>query len=233
MESLSYQRSRSRLEAYFDRTAADTWAQLTSDRPVSRIRRTVRQGRREMAEGILAMLPKDLRGHRILDAGCGTGALSVAAAQRGADVVAIDLSATLVELAQKRVPTQLGGGRIDFRVGDMLDPSLGDFDSVVAMDSLIHYSAEDMTAMVERLTARAKSRVVFTYAPRTPLLALMHWLGGFFPRADRAPFIQPIAARRLQKALEASPALETWRLSRSLHVSRGFYTSCAQELLRS
>ncbi len=32
-------------------------------------------------------------------------------------------------------------GTIDFRVGDMLDPALGRFDHVVAMDSLIHYNA--------------------------------------------------------------------------------------------
>jgi magnesium-protoporphyrin O-methyltransferase len=233
MDSLSYQQSRSRLEAYFDRTAADAWAQLTSDRPVSWIRRTVRAGRKEMAEGIMAMLPEDLSGQRLLDAGCGTGILSVAAAQRGADVVAIDLSPTLVELARERVPAQLGSGSIDFRVGDMIDPELGDFDTVVAMDSLIHYCAPDITAMVERLAARARRQVVFTYAPRTPLLAVMHWVGGFFPRSDRAPFIQPISQRKLSGALRASPLLEGWQLGRSIHVGRGFYTSRAQELVRA
>ena len=80
------------IEHYFDRTAADTWARLTSDAPVGRIRATVRAGRDRMRATLLSWLPEDLHGRRILDAGCGTGALAIEAARRGADVVAIDLS---------------------------------------------------------------------------------------------------------------------------------------------
>ncbi|MEO1336817.1 MAG: methyltransferase domain-containing protein, partial [Myxococcota bacterium] len=135
MKTLTYQRRRSQLETYFDRTAVDAWTRLTSDRPVSRIRATVRAGRDRMRSILLDGLPEDLKGCRLLDAGCGTGALSVAAAERGADVVAIDLSPTLIKVARERLPAQLGDGKIEFRVGDMVDPSLGKFDYVVAMDS--------------------------------------------------------------------------------------------------
>ena len=45
MASVNYQTRRDEIETYFDRTAADAWAALTSDAPVSRIRRTVRRGR--------------------------------------------------------------------------------------------------------------------------------------------------------------------------------------------
>ena len=44
----------------------------------------------------------------MLDAGCGTGALAVALARRGADVVAVDISPTLVGLARERAPAELG-----------------------------------------------------------------------------------------------------------------------------
>ena len=72
-------------------------------------------------------LPDDLHGRRILDAGCGTGALAVEAARRGAEVVAIDLSPTLVALARERLPDDAGhAARVDFRSGDMLDPALGE-----------------------------------------------------------------------------------------------------------
>ena len=80
----SYAERRGELEHYFDRTAADAWARLTSDAPVSRIRATVRAGRTEMRNTLLSWLPEDLTGARILDAGCGTGALAVEAARRGA-----------------------------------------------------------------------------------------------------------------------------------------------------
>ena len=43
MENSSYQEKRDRLEEYFDRTAADQWAKLTSDAPVSGIQRTYQE----------------------------------------------------------------------------------------------------------------------------------------------------------------------------------------------
>ena len=177
----TYIKRRGELETYFDRTAAAAWARLTSDAPVGKVRATVRAGRDEMRAKLLSYLPDDLRGCRILDAGCGTGALSVEAAKRGADVVAIDLSATLVALAAERLPDALRG-RIRFESGDMLDPALGTFDHVVAMDSLIHYRLPDMVSMISKLAARSRSGVHFTYAPKTPALAMLWAVGKLFPR---------------------------------------------------
>lgn len=76
-----------------------------------------------MRELLLSMLPADLHGARVLDAGCGTGSMAMELARRGADVVAIDLSPSQVEIAARRVAHHLdtfaAGGRIDFRSGDM------------------------------------------------------------------------------------------------------------------
>jgi len=113
----TYQQRRGQIETYFDRTAMRAWEQLTSTAPVGRIRATVRAGRDRMRAQLLAWLPEDLHGQRILDAGCGTGALAVACALRGAHVVAIDLSPTLVALAQDRAPRDLKGGAIAFMRG--------------------------------------------------------------------------------------------------------------------
>ncbi len=135
---IQYLKQRDRVEHYFDRTAAQTWARLTSTAPVSGVRATVRAGRDRMRATLMSWLPEELTGLRLLDAGCGTGALSMEAACRGADVVAIDLSPTLVNLARERACMQPAARRIDFRAGDMLDDQLGEFDVVVAMDSLIH-----------------------------------------------------------------------------------------------
>jgi magnesium-protoporphyrin O-methyltransferase len=150
----SYQERRGQLLTYFDRTAAEAWSRLTSDAPVSGIRATVRAGRDRMRNTLLGWLPADLRGCRLLDAGCGTGALAVEAARRGAEVVAVDLSPTLVGLARERTPRDLGAGSVEFAVGDMLAPDLGHFDHVVAMDSLIHYRAADTVQALSGLTAR-------------------------------------------------------------------------------
>ena len=95
MQHASYLERRGQIEAYFDRTAAQAWERLTSDAPVGRIRATVRAGRDQMRSTLLSWLPTDMSGQRLLDAGCGTGALAAEAASRGAHVVAIDLSPTL------------------------------------------------------------------------------------------------------------------------------------------
>jgi magnesium-protoporphyrin O-methyltransferase len=232
MHTATYRRTRGELETYFDRTAADAWARLTSTAPVGRIRATVRAGRDRMRAILLDALPLDLHGRRILDAGCGTGAFAVEAARRGAHVVAIDLSPTLVGLAHDRRPVIAGGGSIEFRVGDMTDPALGRFDHVVAMDSLIHYRAADIVGALATLASRTRHSMVFTFAPLTPPLAVMHAVGRLFPRGNRAPAIQPVAEATLRFLVGEHPDLADWTCGRTERVSSGFYKSQAMELER-
>jgi magnesium-protoporphyrin O-methyltransferase len=232
MAATNYQERRGQLQTYFDRTAVDAWARLTSTAPVSRIRATVREGRDRMRATLLSYLPPDLTSKTVLDAGCGTGALSVEAAHRGAGVVAIDLSPTLVNLAAQRLPPQLRAGSIDFRVGDMFDPALGHFDHVVAMDSLIHYRAADVVRVLAGFAARTRSSIVFTFAPKTPALAVLWAVGRLFPRRDRAPAIEPISERALRRHLAAEPALASWRVGRTARIASGFYKSQAMELVK-
>ena len=232
MDSSSYTTRRGEIETYFDRTAVAAWAKLTSNAPVGRIRASVRAGRDQMRATLLSWLPDDLRGRRLLDAGCGTGALAIEAARRGAEVVAIDLSPTLVGLARERAPAIAGAGSLTFLSGDMLDPALGQFDHVVAMDSVIHYGTEDAVAALSRLAQRTSTSIVFTYAPRTPLLAAMIAVGRLLPRGDRAPWLTPIAADRLNALRAADATLTQWQAGRTLRVASGFYKSQALEWTR-
>ena len=232
MTTASYIARRGELETYFDRTAVDAWARLTSDAPVSGIRATVRAGRDRMRALLLSWLPNDLRGLRLLDAGCGTGALAVEAARRGAHVTATDLSATLVNLARERAPRDLGDGRIEFLVGDMTTAGEGSFDYAVGMDSVIHYRAPDLARAIATLAARTERGVLFTVAPRTALLTIMHAAGRLVPRGDHAPAIEPINPARLARRLHADPAMAGWRLCRTERVSSGFYISQALEMVR-
>jgi len=226
MTTATYDHYRTKLETYFDRTAAKAWEQLTSDAPVSGIRATVRAGRAEMRDTLLSWLPADMTGLRLLDAGCGTGALAVEAAQRGADVVAIDVAGSLVNIARDRTPAGLA---IDWRVGDMLDPALGTFDHVVAMDSLIHYKAADIVAAVRQLGANTRGSIAFTFAPQTVLLMAMLGMGRLFPRSDRSPAILPVRDATLRTLIgEAMPSA---KIGRDRRISASFYTSHALEVV--
>ena len=233
MANFSYLERRSELKTYFDRTAVDAWARLTTDAPVSGIRATVRAGRDQMRAVLLSELGHDLRGQRVLDAGCGTGALAVEAARRGATVTAIDLSPTLVQLARERTPDDLGTGTIAFHAGDMLDPPAGTFDHVVCMDSLIHYEAADIVSALSRLAARTTSSIVFTVAPSTAALSVMWAVGRAFPRSDRAPAIEPVRPEHLIRLVAAEPRLAGWTATTCPRVSRGFYISQAMKLTRT
>jgi magnesium-protoporphyrin O-methyltransferase len=210
---MDYTTTLARVEGYFDGHARETWARLTSDAPVSRIRQTVREGREAMRALMLSRLPADLRGARILDAGCGTGAGAAALARRGADVVAVDISPQLVALARERLDPALAP-RIRFVAGDML-ADRGRFDAVIAMDSLIYYRAPDLAAALYALTRRTDGPVLFTIAPKTPLLSLMWSVGKWFPRADRSPQMVP----------QSPEALARDGHTRVGRISRGFYIS--------
>jgi magnesium-protoporphyrin O-methyltransferase len=232
MADMTYEQRRGQIEDYFDRTAVAAWEKLTSDAPVGRIRASVRAGRDQMRNTLLSWLPADLSGKRVLDAGCGTGAFAVEAARRGAEVVAIDLSPPLVNLARQRLPADLAG-RIDFQSGDMLSPALGEFDHVVAMDSVIHYSPEDAVGALAQLAQRTSGSMVFTFAPRTPFLAAMITVGRWLPRKDRAPWLEPMAAEKIISLMQDHAALRAWSAQRTQRVSSGFYKSQALELVRA
>ncbi len=229
----SYLHRRDELTTYFDKTAARAWEALTSTDPVNGIRRTVRAGRDSMRRTLLDWMPEDLTGKTVLDAGCGTGALSVEAAARGAHVVGIDVAANLVDVAKERASDIYMSGTIDFRVGDMLADAPAEVDYVVAMDSLIHYEQEDVVRVVTDFTERARSGVFFTSAPWTPLFGAMHFVGRLLPhQAHRAPSIVPLKAGRLMDAIDQEVASKGWMSSRTARIRSGFYISQAIGVVR-
>jgi SAM-dependent methyltransferase len=85
---------------------------------------------------MLALLG-DVSGKRVLDAGCGAGALAEALLQRGAVVTGIELSERMAELARIRL-----GERANIHVGDLGQPLAmfadGSFD-VIAASLVLHY----------------------------------------------------------------------------------------------
>lgn len=217
----AYTDTRDRVETYFDRTATQTWERLTSHEKVSRIRETVRKGRDRMRALMLSRLPQDLRGARVLDAGCGTGAMATELAQRGAQVAAVDISPQLIDIARRRLHPALAT-QVDFQSGDMSDPALGTFDFALAMDSLIYYRDTDIGRVIDGLAKRTSQSIVFTVAPRTAFLMAFFTVGKLFPRSDRSPTMIPHDATRLARHCPGT-------VTRIGRITSGFYISEALE----
>jgi len=77
-------------------------------------------------------------GQRVLDVGAGDGNLALAAARRDAEVIACDLSETMVERGRAR--TRAVGGDIDWRIADAQGLPFSDesFDCVASSFGVIH-----------------------------------------------------------------------------------------------
>ena len=99
----------------------------------------------------LPYLPEDLRGQRVLDLACGTGALSRLIADRGGTVTAIDLSTQMLHHATTT-------DRVQYRQGDATGTRWWDgepFDGVVSNMALM--DIDDLDAALGTIATVAKS----------------------------------------------------------------------------
>jgi magnesium-protoporphyrin O-methyltransferase len=231
-----------KLLAYFNGLGFERWSAIYGDAKVSRIRRTIREGHAAMlglAEHWLLARILERESHSlapatlgsppvsVLDAGCGTGLLSIDLAQFGLRVTAVDIAPQMVGAAEQSALSAGVHELIDFQVGDIEQVS-GSFDVVVCLDVLIHYPAAAFAQMLHHLARQARSTLLLTYAPSTPLLTALHWIGGHFPSAHRRTEIQMIPRRRVEQAL----ADAGMRVQRTAQISQGFYHVTLVEAVR-
>jgi SAM-dependent methyltransferase len=99
-------------------------------------------------------LVERLGARSVLEPGCGSGRMLVALADRGLEVVGIDRSPQMVELARERL-----GGRGEVHEADMTDFDLGRrFDGAVCpINTLLHLTPEELARHLD-CTARHTSR---------------------------------------------------------------------------
>jgi len=99
---------------------------------------------------------------RVLEIGCGTGALARAMARRGARITAIDLSPEMIHVARARTPGHLA---IDYRVADLVHLAPRGFDIAVAIDTLRHLDlSEALARMASAIVPGGIVRVVDEHA---------------------------------------------------------------------
>ena len=95
----------------------------------------------------------------VLDAGAGTGALSLLAAELGHQVTALDLSAGMLAQAERKAAERGVGERMRFVVGSVAEPPDGPFDAVIERHVL--WTVPDPVAAIRAWRDVARRLVLF------------------------------------------------------------------------
>jgi SAM-dependent methyltransferase len=124
------------------------------------------QERRDLFLKEVGVEPQDLVGRVVLDAGCGNGSLSRALNDFGCEVVAADVSTSVV--AAYRHFAALGNNRTHFVQLDLLHPPLrGEAFDVVYSSGVLHHTPS---------TRRALDAVAASLAPGGRIYIWLYWM---------------------------------------------------------
>jgi magnesium-protoporphyrin O-methyltransferase len=173
------------VKTYFESTGFERWNRIysTSD-DVNKVQRNIRIGHQKTVDNVLAWLQEqgNLAERSFCDAGCGVGSLTLPLAQLGAaSIAASDLSAAMVQEAERRAnEAGVKPGQISFLASD-LESLQGSYDTVICLDVFIHYPQAPAEEMVRHLAGMAEQHLIVSFAPYTPLLALLKGIGQLFP----------------------------------------------------
>ena len=186
-EGLQEQKQSEKVEVltYFNGTGFERWNRIYSNSDdVNKVQRNIRIGHQKTVDDVISWL-KEAEGiaqKTFCDAGCGVGSLSLPLVKLGAAAVtASDISEAMVAETKRRAELEgLDLTRMTFKISD-LESLKGSFHTVVCLDVFIHYPQKAAEEMVRHLCNLTDQRLIVSFAPYTPLLALLKAIGQFFP----------------------------------------------------
>jgi len=196
------------VKTYFESTGFDRWNRIYSDsEDVNKVQRNIRIGHQKTVDNVLAWLQEqgNLEQRSFCDAGCGVGSLTLPLAQLGAgSIAASDLSAAMVQEAERRADEAgIKPGQISFLASD-LEGLSGRYDTVICLDVFIHYPQQPAEDMVRHLASMAERHLIVSFAPYTPLLALLKSIGQLFPGPSKTTRAYTLREAGIVAAAEAA-----------------------------
>jgi magnesium-protoporphyrin O-methyltransferase len=173
------------VKGYFETTGFERWNRIYSEsEDVNRVQRNIRIGHQKTVDNVLAWLQEqgDLASRSFCDAGCGVGSLAIPLAQLGAgSIAASDLSEAMATEGRRRAEAAgISREQLQFSASD-LESLEGRYDTVICLDVFIHYPQAPAEEMVRHLAGMAEKHLIVSFAPYTPLLALLKGIGQLFP----------------------------------------------------
>jgi SAM-dependent methyltransferase len=142
----------------------------------------------------------DVRGRVVLDFGCGSGGNSLLLARRGAKVIGLDISHSLVTLARRRLETNGLAGRGRFIVGSAHDVPLldGSVDLVLGVAVLHHLDLNAASREIHRVL-KPDGRAIFQEPVRDS--RVVRYIRRCIPyqAPDVSPFERPLTTPELTR----------------------------------
>lgn len=212
--------STSAVQSYFEGIGFERFHRLHCNQHRGRLQSALREGHDQTLRTVLEWLGEEpgLHGVSICDAGCGAGALSIALAQTGARVHAVDFSHRMVAEAQRRADElRLRANHIKFDVADFTELR-GEYDAVVCIDVFARYPLQQVLELLARLSRLARSRLILSFTPKTRLDGPLLKLGNLYARRHSLPALYTYRAEVIIKAIEALG----WNIKRQAAVSSRF-----------
>ncbi len=171
--------------SYFNGMGFDRWNRIYSESDdVNQVQKNIRIGHQKTVDDVLNWISEsgDLNKLSFCDAGCGVGSLTLPLAELGVNsLFASDISEAMVNETRTRAQNaSLDLSKLSFNVSD-LESLRGSFHTVVCLDVFIHYPQEAAEEMVKHLCSLTEERLIVSFAPYTPFLALLKRIGQFFP----------------------------------------------------
>ena len=196
------------VKGYFETTGFDRWNRIYSNSDdVNKVQRNIRIGHQKTVDEVLAWIEESgqLKDVSFCDAGCGVGSLSIPLAEMGAGSInASDISEAMAEEADRRArDAQLDMSRLRFVASD-LESLSGSFHTVCCLDVFIHYPQRAAEDMVRHLCSLTEERLIVSFAPYTPLLALLKGIGQLFPGPSKTTRAYTLREKGIVAAAEAS-----------------------------
>ncbi|MCB0186613.1 MAG: class I SAM-dependent methyltransferase [Caldilineaceae bacterium] len=119
----------------------------------------------------------------VLDIGCGTGALTLRAAQQGAHVCAIDVNPEMLKIARHRATSAKVDEQVEFRelgVAELDEEPLASYDVILSGLCFSELTADEQRYTLRQAQQLLKAGGLLLIAdevlPESGVLRLLHWL---------------------------------------------------------
>jgi magnesium-protoporphyrin O-methyltransferase len=219
-----------RVRKYFETSGFSRWSAIYGTGDIPPIWKVIRDGHARAMETVMSWIVS-AKGHTALDAGCGTGNLSVELANHGFEVEAFDVSAPMIHFAKYINNGRTKGIPPRFLVGDIAALAGEDrrYDVVCCLDVLFHYPYEEVCEMLRRLASLSSYKVVGSFALRTPMNDFWMKVGQRFHTKNRMTRLHMFTYDEVERVLYRAG----FKITRHKRIKFFFYDSFVFEAVRA